>query len=1565
MDDTLQWWRSLPEERRAPVDIFFRTLAETHGTRAVCVILSGTGADGSMGLKRIKERGGVVFVQNPREAAFGEMPRSAIATDMVDGVVPVAEIPARIMAYGASLGAVAIPAEAEQRPQDQQQALREVFSQLRVRTGHDFSNYKRPTLLRRIARRISVRNLPDLPSYATFLRENPDEVQALLKDLLISVTNFFRDTEAFAALERDIIPRVFAGKRADEQVRIWVIGCATGEEAYSIAMLCAERVLDTLQAPSVQIFASDIDDAAIAHAREGLYTLNDTADVSPERLRRFFTVEDGRYRIRREIREMVLFANHNVLKDPPFSHLDLASCRNMLIYLNHTAQERVMETLHFALNPGGYLFLGTSESVDGSNDLFANVSREQHIFQNRATATRPLPVPDTLPTGRATPARLAPPMPEPGEQARERLNYDELQQRLLEQYAPPSVLVNEEHTVLRISERAGRYMQIAGKEISNNLLQLIRPELRLELRSALYQAVQRQSNVQTSPQPVRIDNRAETVTIHVRPVLRQDDPARGLLLIVFEQGAAPANDAEPLVRSDEPLAHQLEDEVQRLRQQLRSSSEQYEYQAEELKATNEELQALNEELRSSAEELETSKEELQSINEELRTVNQELKVKVEEATQHGTNLQNLVNSADVGTIFLDRGLRIRLFTPAARALFNLIPADYGRPLSDITHRLIDIDVLRDAETVLADLQTIEREVRTTTGRVYMLRVVPYRAAEDRIGGAVLTFFDITERKRAEQAVRESEAKYRTLFETMNQGFGIAEILVDEAGRPVDYRMLEINSQFERLTGQSRKEFLSGRTVREVAPELEEEWYQFYGAVGLTGEPAHREIHAAAWDRWFEVSAYRTGLPEQRHVAILYSEITERKLRERNLAFLAAVSAEFAPRLNVDELMRQVGERLARHLSLSRCDFSEVDIDNDRITTIYDWRRNPAAPSVLGEHHISTFLSEAGRRRYIAGELMAVDNAWDSPLMSAPRELMEQLDIGAVVDAPYVENGRWTFLLSVCRAQPTTWRDDEVELIRELAARIYIRLERARAEQAVRESEAKYRTLFESIDEGFCVIEVIPGENGRVVDWIFREVNEAFARQTGQEGNVVLGKHGSEWLPNFDPQWLDMLSGVYETGGPLRTEIYAQDIARWVSAHYSRVGGAGSLFIAIVFNDITERKQRERQQAFLLKFSDALRTEQGADAVANRALEMLVEELRLDRSYITTYYLDEDRADLDYQIGNDSVPPLPEHFVLSDYPEAFKTTFDKTLVIEDELERQGLSEAEKRNAGNLGMRAMVAATLRKENKPLWSLVAINSRPRRWTAGEIALVEEVTERIWAAAERARAETALRESQARQTIILETMAEGVVILDREDRFVSLNRAAERILGMSRAELIAHSAGDPPFQRLTLAGEPWVAQPTLGEVEAAGDRAFQNEYMIQRQDGSRVIIRRTITALRDSQQRCTGFVSTITDITERKRAEEALRESEERTRIAVEAAELATWEWNLQADTIFWNEQHFRLFGLEPGENPVTLEFFSAMFTPTINSGLRTSCSTRWPTKRHSFRSFAPFWQPAKPAG
>ena len=753
------------EERRierAPIDHFFRTLAQTHDGHSVGVVLTGTGSDGTLGVKEIKEKGGLTVVQDPNEAEYDGMPQSAIATGLVDLVLPVAQMPEAILRFARTRPRITVPEDGEAVADDQQQTLQKIFAQVRARTGRDFTRYKRSTILRRIQRRMQLAHVEELDAYLGRLREEPGEVRALADDFLITVTNFFRDGETFAYLEAEVIPRLFEGKGPGESVRVWSVGCATGEEAYSLAMLLLEAAARLEAPPEIQVFASDLHEHSLRKAREGFYPGDIETDVPVERLRRFFVEENGGYRIRKELREKVVFAPHNLLGDPPFSKIDLVACRNVLIYLQRGVQRDVLDLFHYALGPDGVLVLGTSETVDRS-ELFRAESKPYCVYRKRNV---PAPEPH-LPVFPVTYARLSG-EPERGARAEEPVHYGALHQRMVERYAPPSLLVSPDYNVVHFSESVGRFLVHPGGEPTTNVFHLVREELRIELRSALHAAKEKGRATRSKPLPVAVEGAERRVVLSVRPARSAEQD--GLTLVLFDEADADAgaDGRTSGPATEDATVRELEAELDLAKQRLQAIIEEYETGQEEMKASNEELQSTNEELRSTMEELETSKEELQSMNEELQTLNQENKHKVEELSQLSGDLQNLMAATAIATLFLDRRLRILRFTPQVEALFNVRLTDRGRPLSDITHRLGYDALHADAEEVLRDLVPVEREVRDEGGRWYLTRVRPYRSGEDRIEGVVITFVDITARKGAEEELRESEEQFRALVDASAQ-----------------------------------------------------------------------------------------------------------------------------------------------------------------------------------------------------------------------------------------------------------------------------------------------------------------------------------------------------------------------------------------------------------------------------------------------------------------------------------------------------------------------------------------------------------------------------------------------------------------------------------------------------------------------------------------------------------------------------------------------------------------------------------------------------------------------------
>jgi two-component system CheB/CheR fusion protein len=741
-----------PRGKRLPIDLFFKSVAERVGD-GFAVILSGAGSDGTLGVRAVKESGGIILVQDPDEAEYPSMPRSAISTGIADIVLPVRDLALRLSDL------IRLKETSATRPSKiDEELLRRVLAHLRVRTGHDFSKYKRSTVLRRIARRMQVTRSDDLQAYYDYMRDNADEAQALLSDLLISVTTFFRDSDTFETLRKTVLPQLFDRDPTDA-IRVWVSGCATGEEAYTLAMLLLEEAGKHELRPPIQVFGSDLDGKALVVAREGRYPAAIEADVSEERLRRFFTREADAYRVRQELRDIVLFALHDLLKDPPFSRVDLISCRNVLIYLDRELQEQVCNTFHYALNPGGFLLLGASETADNPPGLFRPVDRAARLYQS---TTHPGDKPRSLPR-LLGPVRLREQVVQVGRGLSPSAALtDAAQHRMaIEKVAPPSILVDETHRVVHLSDHAGRYLLPSGGPLSGDIVDLVRPELRFELRSALHRLFEQGTSTLTLPISVRFNGSAHRVLMQVKTVEDAASAGTRTAIVMFIEGEEVD---EGHAVSDSPATNEtvrrLTQELELTQARLRAVREESEIANEELRAANEELQSINEEYRSTSEELETSKEELQSINEELQTVNTELKLKLEAISRAHSDLQNLMAATDIGTLFLDSSLRIKRFTERVTELFSITPMDEGRPITDFAHQLDYDGLIQDARTVLADLAPLRREVHSRTGQWFDLRIRPYRTVDNKIDGVVITFVDITDRLQVEQALRDSERNLR-------------------------------------------------------------------------------------------------------------------------------------------------------------------------------------------------------------------------------------------------------------------------------------------------------------------------------------------------------------------------------------------------------------------------------------------------------------------------------------------------------------------------------------------------------------------------------------------------------------------------------------------------------------------------------------------------------------------------------------------------------------------------------------------------------------------------------------
>ena len=796
---------------RLPIDFFLRSLADDQNELGIGIILSGMGSDGSLGCRSLKEKSGIVMVQEPSNAKFNSMPRNVIDSVMVDIVAPANELPARLLALMKNVPPVKLNLESDIKDQS---ALEKIIILLRNHTGNDFSLYKKNTVYRRIERRMSVHKIEKISTYVTFLQENLKEVDILFKELLIGVTNFFRDKDVWDNLVEVIIPSMISKLQEGTILRAWVAGCSTGEEAYSLAIVFKEAVekINPHGGYTLQIFATDLDNEAIESARKGLFPLNIATDVSPKRLNRFFvTVEDG-YRINAEIREMVVFAKHNIILHPPFTKVDILTCRNLLIYMDAELQKKLLGLFYYSINPEGYMILGSAESLGAQSHFFSTIDGKLKIFKrSESTSVSPelIDFPSSFARNKLNSSenklQVVPPQ-----------NIQTLANDiLLQHFSPPGVLVNEKGDVIYISGRTGKYLEPAVGKANMNIFAMLRDGLRNEFPSAFRQALLKKEQIVLRNIKVNTNAGIQKIKVNIQ-WLDKPETLKGMVMIIFIDEPMNAIHKELVKKGEKDLTiiHQseLEKELQAAREDIQNTLEEMQTSQEELKSTNEELQSTNEELQSTNEELTTSKEEMQSLNEELQTVNAELQSKVDDFTRVNNDMKNLLNSTDIATLFLDKDLNIRRYTDQATKIFKLIKSDIGRLFTDQVSDLIYPELENDAREVLKTLVFVKKQIETKDGRWFSTRIMPYRTFDDRIDGLVITFFNITDLKLLEEELNEKEQMQRMILNASS------DVIVKLSN---ELKILEFNPAAEKFFGKNHKETTDQNFIKLFVSDIEQ------------------------------------------------------------------------------------------------------------------------------------------------------------------------------------------------------------------------------------------------------------------------------------------------------------------------------------------------------------------------------------------------------------------------------------------------------------------------------------------------------------------------------------------------------------------------------------------------------------------------------------------------------------------------------------------------------------------------------------------------------------------------
>ena len=1169
-----------PRDRRRPIDTFFQSLGEDQGESAVCVILSGTGSDGAQGLATVKEHGGLTLAQAEYDHhALPGMPESATNTGLVDEVLPVEAMPERIISYRAHLANVASGKDRDGVRHDAAPTLTSILRALHARTGHDFSEYKEKTLVRRLQRRTQVLGLETPEAYITRLNEHPEELDSLLRELLIGVTQFFRDPGAFDALNDTVLKGLVAGKGADQEIRVWVPGCATGEEAYTIAILLREAMDARRPRPKVQIFGTDLDDRAITTARVGRYRAP-IAGLSPERTDRWFIVEGEDRCVVAEIREMCVFSVHSLIKHPPFSKIDLISCRNLLIYLDAPMQDRVMRTFHYGLKPNGSLFLGSSESVTRATKLFGVTDKKHRIFGRRDVPTAPLPPFAADRTGErpSSDPRAAP--------VDDRI--DRSVRRLMEKHYPPHLVLDRANHIVRFSGgTVGQYLEPAPGAPSFALFDILRKSLRPAAREALQQVRSATEPVRRDDVPIRIDGKPRLVSLIAERLAEHGPDAEFVVLALHDAGpgSGRGKSSDAGDKSFDEL-QSVQQELRTTRTQLQSMINELETASEEMKSSNEEYQSVNEELQSSNEELETAKEEMQSINEELHTINGEMSGKNEQLTQLNSDMSNLLESTEIATLFLDQGLKIRRFTRGVSEMFHLRESDMGRPITDIVTLLDYLDLQRDVKTVLRKLSTIEREVTLRDAKTtFMLRIRPYRTVDNVIDGVVLTFIDITERQAAEAALHESDAQLKFSLKAAAAGSWDWHI---PSGKifwsPENYVLYDMEPGSDgpryddwdaRVHPDDREQ--ANQAVSDVLESRAAEFRNEFRVVGRDGTI-----------RWLSglgnMERAEDGSPVRLsgiNIDITLRKVAESASREHDerQAYLLKLSDALRPISDPIEAQAVAMSLLGEYLGVTRAQYWEAEPDGEHVRSEGGYVKE--GPRISGRVRLNDFgvhVIEA----LAAGETVAVGDVRVDVLASDDVvAAYDAVGVRAGLTVPLVKGGRIAALLGISHIEVRDWTRQEIALAEETAERTWAAVERASAEAALRAAHDTFRQLVDcspfgiyAIDADFRLAQVSAGAQG-----VFENVHPAIGRDLAEVLRIL-------WPEPFASEVIAHFRHTLATGEKYTEEMIEQRADVAVSEAYDWkleriMMPDGRLGVVCHFYDLSERKRHEEHAQLLM------------------------------------------------------------------------------------------------------------------------------------------------------------------------------------------------------------------------------------------------------------------------------------------------------------------------------------------------------------------------------------------------